>query len=198
MVSLAVKHCKMAACRKWRCSCKKISMYEKSDEVAALMRAGKLETAPQCESIQQEFIYMREVLGSEAEVWKSLQGQFAVLNQRTQAIFGIGALLISVTGFSGHRMVAAGLLSGFPLIIGLLFALVSLGIALFGVTRLHWISAMRRESVEQSLCLVIAMRNKKTILFLRSLKCMLAGMVWYVLAVINYLYQAAMGNMPIL
>ncbi|MFV0422459.1 hypothetical protein [Oleidesulfovibrio sp.] len=173
-------------------------MIEKSKEVPVLMRASKLETEPHSGRIQQEYRYMLDVLGSESEVWKSLQGQFGVLNQRTQAIFGIGALLISVTGFSGHRMVVAGMLSGVPLIVGLLFVLVSLGIALFGVTRLHWISAMQRASVAESMCLVIAVRNKKTILFLWSLKCMLAGMVWYVFAVINYLYQASMGAMPIL
>lgn len=141
---------------------------------------------------------MHAVLGSNAEVWKSLQGQFAVLNQRSQSVFGIGVLAISVTGFSGHRMVAAGPWSGVPLILGLLFILVGLGVALNGVVRLHWMSQLRGETIEEGLCRVIAVRNKKTRYFLLSLKIVVIGLVWYVLAVANYLYRAANGTMPLL
>lgn len=173
-------------------------MFGKNSSDAFPAAINVLDIDPDADSIRQEYEYMLSVLETGAEVWKSLQGQFAVLNQRTQSVFAIGALLISVTGFSGHRMVAAGVLSGIPLIIGLLFVLASLGTALFGVTRLHWISAMRRGTRAESMRLVIAMRNRKTLLFLRSLKCMLIGMVWYVCAVINYLYQASAGTMPLL
>ena len=147
---------------------------------------------------REEFAYMLRVLGSNAEVWKSLQGQFAVLNQRSQAVFAIGVLAISVTGFSGHRIVAAGVCSGIPLIIGLVFVLLSLSVAMFGVVRLHWMSQMRAETIEEGLCRVIAVRNKKTKYFRYSLKVVLFGLTWYVLAVVNYLYQAATGNIPIL
>lgn len=150
------------------------------------------------EKNREEFRYMLSVLGNEAEVWKSLQGQFAVLHQRTQAVFGIGALAISVTGFSGHRIVAAGPWSGYPLIIGLAFVLLSLAVALYGVVRLHWISELRGETTAEGLALVIAMRNRKTRFFLLSLKIVLFGLVWYVFAVGVYLMKASHGQIPII
>ncbi|UZP66830.1 hypothetical protein N1030_14615 [Desulfovibrio mangrovi] len=150
------------------------------------------------EKNREEFRYMLSVLGSEAEVWKSLQAQFAVLHQRTQAVFGIGALAVSVTGFSGHRIVAAGPWSGYPLIIGLVFVLLSLAVALSGVVRLHWISELRGETTAEGLALVIAMRNRKTRFFLLSLKIVLFGLVWYVFAVAVYLMRASLGQIPII
>lgn len=146
----------------------------------------------------EEYRYMLSVLGSDAEVWKSLQAQFAVLHQRTQAVFGIGALAVSVTGFSGHRIVAAGAWSGYPLIIGLVFVLISLAVALYGVVRLHWISELRGDSIEEGLARVIGVRNRKTRFFLLSLKIVLFGLVWYVLAVGVYLFRASTGQIPIL
>lgn len=150
------------------------------------------------DEIREEYHYMRSVLGSEAEVWKNLQAHFGVLNQRAQAVFGIGALAVSVTGFSGHRMVAAGLWSGVPLIVGLVFILIGLGTTLYGVVRLHWISQMRGADVEEGLCKALAMRNKKTRFFLVSLKFVMFGLLWYAIAVANYLYKAAAGAMVIL
>lgn len=147
---------------------------------------------------KEEYTYMLEVLGSNAEVWKSLQQQFGVLHQRTQSVFAIGALAISVTGFSGHRIVAAGALSGIPLIIGLAFVLLSLAVALYGVVRLQWISDIRGKDAAEGLARVIAVRNRKTRFFLLSLKIVLIGLFWYVVAVANYLFQASAGNMPIL
>lgn len=148
--------------------------------------------------IREEYKYMRTVLGSDAEVWKSLQGQFAVLHQRTQSVFGIGALAVSVTGFSGHRIVAAGPWSGYPLIIGLAFVLLSLTVALYGVVRLQWISEMQGATVEEGLAQVIAVRNRKTRFFLLSLKIVLFGLVWYVFAVGVYLFRASSGQIPLL
>ncbi len=147
---------------------------------------------------REEYQYMLSVLGTDAEVWKSLQGQFAVLHQRTQAVFGIGALAVSVTGFSGHRIVAAGPWSGYPLIVGLVFVLVSLAVALYGVVRLQWISEMRGSTIEEGLAYVIAVRNRKTRFFLLSLKLVLFGLLWYVLAVAVYLHKASAGLIPIL
>lgn len=55
-----------------------------------------------------ELARIRRVLGSDVEVWKTLQYQFTVIHQRTQTIFALGGLAITVTGFSGQRIVASG------------------------------------------------------------------------------------------
>lgn len=150
------------------------------------------------DEIRDEYQYLLEALGSQTEVWKSLQAQFGVLNQRAQSVFGIGALAISVTGFSGHRVVAAGPWSGMPLILGLVCILIALGITLYGVVRLHWMSQMRGKDLDEGLCKALAVRNRKTYFFLISLKFVVVGLFWYVVAVANYLYQAFMGTMVLL
>lgn len=138
-----------------------------------------------------EYEYMLAVLGSEAEVWKVLQHQFSVLQQRIQTIFTLGALGITVTGFSGHRIVAAGPKSGIPLVIGLCIILTALLIALYGASKLRWISSFHDENVEHNFHAIIQLRNRKTRLFKISLTILLAGLGWYVLAISNFLLLAS-------
>jgi len=138
-----------------------------------------------------EYEYMLKVLGSNAEVWKVLQHQFSVLQQRIQTIFTLGALGITVTGFSGHRIVAAGPHSSIPLVIGLVTILVALFIALYGSSKLRWISSYNKSDIAANFTAIIAVRNQKSRLFKRSLTTLLLGLCWYVLAISNYLLLAS-------
>ena len=140
---------------------------------------------------QKEYEYMLKVFGSEAEVWKVLQYQFSVLQQRIQTIFTLGALGITVTGFSGHRIVAAGPQSGIPLVIGLSIILVALFIALYGASKLRWISSFHDDKVEQNFQAILQLRNKKARLFKISLTILIVGLGWYVLAISNFLLLAS-------
>ncbi|WP_051694200.1 hypothetical protein [Desulfohalovibrio reitneri] len=144
-----------------------------------------------------EYAQMRKVLGSDAEVWKTLQHQFGVIHHRIQTLFTLGALAITVTGFSGHRMVAAGPWSGIPLVIGLVIVMAGLLVALYGFSRLRWISTYIADNPEESFCRIIAARNQKTRAFRTSLKIVLIGLCFYVLAIANYLIQASTGQMPL-
>lgn len=148
-------------------------------------------------SPRREYEYMLKTFGSAAEVWKVLQHQFGVLHQRTQTIFTLGALGITVTGFSGHRIVAAGPYSGIPLVIGLGIILIALFIALYGNSRLRWISTFHEEDVARNFELIIANRNHKSRLFKVSLTVLLIGLCFYVLAISNFLLQASYGLLKI-
>lgn len=134
---------------------------------------------------------MLAIFGSEAEIWKVLQHQFSVLQQRIQTIFTLGALGITVTGFSGHRIVAAGPKSGIPLVIGLCMILAALFIALYGASKLRWISSFHEADVKQNFHTIIELRNGKTRLFKISLTVLLIGLGWYVLAISNFLLLAS-------
>ena len=138
-----------------------------------------------------EYVYMLTIFGSEAEVWKVLQHQFTVLQQRIQTIFTLGALGITVTGFSGHRIIAAGPKSGIPLIIGLCMILTALFIALYGASKLRWISSFHEKDIKQNFLEIIQLRNGKTRLFKISLTILLFGLGWYVLAISNFLLLAS-------
>jgi len=146
---------------------------------------------------QREYEHMLKILGSDAEVWKSLQHQFSVLNQRNQTIFQLGALAITVTGFSGHRIVAAGVYSGIPLVIGLCTILAALFTALYGVSRLRWISTFQADDLPQSFIMILKIRDAKTRHFKISLSILLAGLCFYVFAISNYLIQASHGLIKI-
>ncbi len=144
-----------------------------------------------------EYEYLLSVLGSEAEVWKVLQYQFSVIHQRTQTVFTLGGLGITVTGFSGHRIIAAGLYSGVPLVIGLVIILIALFVGLYGVSRLRWISEFRCADRAESFRRVIAARNQKSLFFRVSLTILLVGLCFYVLAISNFLLLASRGVIAI-
>ncbi|HSR36797.1 MAG TPA: hypothetical protein VLL73_06405 [Desulfurivibrionaceae bacterium] len=149
------------------------------------------------EEIAQEYEYMRQVLGSDAEVWKVLQHQFSVLQQRMQTIFTLGALGITVTGFSGHRIVAAGPASGIPLVIGLLTILVALCLALSGSSKLRWLSTFHGPEVAANFMAILAARNEKSRLFKQALTVLLVGLGWYVVAISVFLIRASFRQIPI-
>nr|GBO97666.1 hypothetical protein RVX_2705 [Nitratidesulfovibrio sp. HK-II] len=145
----------------------------------------------------EEYRFLLQVLGSEAEVWKSLQQQFGIVTQRTQMVFGVGALAISVAGFSGHRLAAAGPFSGLTLMAGLVCILVGLFVALYGVVRVRWMSSLRGDTVEASFLRLLAVRNRKTRYFLWSLKLVIVGLVLYVAALGWFLFRASLGLVPL-
>jgi len=140
---------------------------------------------------------MRQVLGSDAEVWKVLQHQFSVLQQRLQTIFTLGALGITVTGFSGHRIVAAGPASGIPLVIGLVTILTALTLALAGSSKLRWLSTFNGPEVAENFMAIIAIRDEKSRRFKQALTILLVGLGWYVLAISIFLLRAAFRQIPI-
>ena len=164
----------------------------------------------------EEYAHLRRLLGNDVEIWKTLQHQFSVVYQRTQTIFALGALAITVTGFSGHRMVAAGPWSGVPLVIGLLLVLTALIMAMYGVGTLRWMSTFRSDGAPldpgpeslgcpddnadaaRTFALIIRARDRKSLLFRRALRILVIGLGFYVLAVCNYLLKASLGNMPLL
>ncbi len=145
----------------------------------------------------EEYRFLLQVLGSEAEVWKSLQQQFGIVTQRTQMVFGVGALAISVAGFSGHRLASAGPFSGLTLMAGLVCILAGLFVALYGVVRVRWMSSLRGDTVEASFLRLLAVRNRKTRYFLWSLKLVIVGLVLYVAALGWFLYRASLGLVPL-
>ena len=147
---------------------------------------------------REEYEHMIRVLGSDAEVWKTLQHQFAVIYSRTQVIFTLGALAITVSGFSGHRIVAAGPLSGVPLVIGIIIVLSALVYAIIGLGRLRWISTFTGPDTRDSFCRIIGARNTKSRHFRRCLMGLIFGLGFYVLALCNYLIQASFGEMVLL
>jgi len=149
------------------------------------------------EDVAREYSYMRQVLGSDAEVWKVLQHQFSVLQQRTQTIFTLGALGITVTGFSGHRIVAAGPWSGIPLVFGLCTILAALLMALSGSSQLRWLSTFHGPDVPQNFQEILAARNQKSRLFRQALAVLLIGLGWYVLAISTFLLRASFRLVPI-
>ncbi len=145
-----------------------------------------------------ELKYMFEALGGAPEVWKVLQHQFSVLHQRTQTIFALGGLTITVTGFSGHRIVAAGPWSAIPLVLGLIFVLIALFLALYGVYKIRFISQFRAEDVESSFAMVLNARDQKTRIFNFALSLLLVGLTLYVFGMSYYLLRASLapGSLP--
>jgi len=159
-----------------------------------IRRDDCMKTKTDAHDAQSELIQMRRVLGSEIEIWKTFQYQFTVIHQRTQTIFALGGLAITVTGFSGQRIVASSLVSGLALVAGLVFILTALVVALFGVGRLSWASKSLGPDTDESFLEIIRIRDEKTRLFRTAMGILIIGLFWYVLSISVFLIKSTSGG----
>lgn len=140
-----------------------------------------------------ELVRMRSVLGSDAEVYRSLHTQFDSIFHRLTSIFTLSGITITGAAFAGYRIVQAGHFSTWALVIGLVFALSSIGTSLFAISKVRWLSSYPG-SLDESFNAIIEMRDAKTRLLIMSLKLLSLGLLSYVIAICNYLVVTSLGT----
>ena len=120
---------------------------------------------------------------------KLLMQQFNVLQTRAQLLLTVSTLALTITGFSGPRIAAAGAFQRYAMAGGLAFVLASMLLILGGSLRIRWVTQFRLPDGaddEALLAQIVCYRDRKARLFFIELCLLLAGLSAYIAAVIGY------------
>jgi hypothetical protein len=118
---------------------------------------------------------------------EAITHQFDVIQARTQALIGLATLALTITGFSGPKIAASSLFSRYAMILGLVFVLVAIVVALVGALRIRWLTQIGGPDPESTLMALIEYRDRKTHRFRQALVCLVTGLGFYVASVVAYM-----------
>lgn len=116
-------------------------------------------------------------------VYDLIDGQFAVIHARAQALLQLAGVIITVTGFSGRIIADTNGYAQGMIIAGV--ALVSLGAAtaMLFVMPIRWITSYLDESPQQWLLIALRRRRRKSRGFLAATILFVVGMLLYLAAI---------------
>lgn len=137
----------------------------------------------------EEARHLLAVGGSLKAAHDMLMSQFNVLQTRAQLLLTVATLALTITGFSGPRIAAAGAFQRYSMAAGLVFVLASMLLILGGSLRIRWVTQFRRpEGSDETALLaqILCYRDRKTRLFFVELCLLLTGLALYIAAVVAY------------
>ena len=121
-----------------------------------------------------------------ARTYDVVRTQFLVLQQRSQLLLTLATITLTITGFSGPKMVQSGGFTRWAMVVGLALVLASILVLLTGL-RVKWLSQFDAGTPEATLAEAIAYRDRKTVQFQAEIVLLGLGIACYVSAVIAYL-----------
>jgi cytochrome c oxidase assembly factor CtaG len=124
--------------------------------------------------------------GDAARTYDVVRQQFMVLQTRSQLLLTLATITLTITGFSGPKMVESGPFTRWAMVAGLALVLVAVLLLLAGLN-VRWLSQFDAGSPEATLAEAIAYRDRKTWRFQAEIALLAAGVAAYVAAVIAYL-----------
>ncbi len=114
--------------------------------------------------------------------------QFAVLHGRSQLLLTLCTLTLTITGFSGPKIIASGDLSRWALVVGIALVLVGLVMLLLSSLVVRFATQfMVNDEPRIGLAKLIIYRNRKAGWHRWQLACVVLGLTSYVIAVIHFL-----------
>ena len=114
--------------------------------------------------------------------------QFAVLQGRSQFLLTLCTLTLTITGFSGPKIISSGELSRWMMVVGVTFVLIGLVLVLATSLNVHFATQFLAEDEPRAgLSKLIAYRNRKTVWYRWQLVIIAIGLACYVIAVLHYL-----------
>lgn len=116
----------------------------------------------------------------------TLMQQFQVLQTRAQIMLTITTLALTITGFSGPKIAAAGLYARTSMVLGILLVLASTLLILGGSLRIQWVTQFKADDDQSLVVSVLRYRNAKTKLFFAEICLLVAGLACYVSSVVAY------------
>lgn len=151
---------------------------------------GNLRRQRACESVSVAMTTKDEVKhlvrlydGNVPQLLTLLSGQLQVLKGQGQMLLGLCGITITVTGFSGHNMVRAGLFSTTCMVAGLAIILLAILLTLRALARIAWVSADLDEDVEKTVSRVILRRDGQQRALQRAAVAVTLGFALYTAAV---------------
>jgi len=142
-----------------------------------------LHTSPESEAEQLLRLQGERGLKGAVEV---LMQQFMVLQTRAQIMLTITTLTLTITGFSGPKIAAAGDFARAAMVLGIISVLASTLLILGGSLRIQWVTQFKGENDLALVTSVLRYRNQKTKLFFAEICLLVAGLACYVASVVAY------------
>ena len=131
------------------------------------------------------------ITGSIKPAMDVLMVQFNVLQTRAQLLLSLATLTLTITGFSGPRIAAAGAFSRYALMVGLILVLCSVLLILWLGLRVRWVTQFRGKTDQDLLVAIIAYRDSKTRSFAWQIGLLAVGLAAYVAGVAHYFFIGA-------
>jgi len=135
--------------------------------------------------------HLLRITGSLKPAIDVLMAQFNVLQTRAQLLLSLATLTLTITGFSGPRIAAAGAFSRYALMVGLILVLCSVLLILWLGLRVRWVTQFRGETDQDLLVAIIAYRGSKTRSFAWQIGLLAVGLAAYVAGVAHYFFIGA-------
>jgi hypothetical protein len=130
--------------------------------------------------------------GDAAKIMSRIEGQLLLLANRAQTMLSLAGITVTVTGFSGASIARSGRLAAVLLVSGLVVVMLAASLAMSGILRVRWTTALPPCSLEQAIHAALDVRDAKTRAFDRSLRLLVLGLFLYVASVGLLL----VGNLP--
>lgn len=142
----------------------------------------------------EELRYMREVLDirEPARLLDRVIDYFNVLQTRSAMLMSLVALCLTISGFSGHRIAAAGKVPALLLSVGLALSVSSAVLLMLGPLQLRWATRRRcGEDFDGTLMELLALRDRRTRRYHTAAVVLVLGLTAYVSAVVLSLFPGA-------
>lgn len=144
-----------------------------------------------CPTRRDEARRLLAVTGGLAAALEVMRGQFNTLQTRAQLLLTVSTLALTITGFSGPRIAAAGAFQRNSMALGLVIVLASMVLIIGGSLRVHWVTQFTGPDDETLVAGVLRYRDAKTRLFFVELCLLVAGLACYVASVVSYFLVGA-------
>lgn len=120
-------------------------------------------------------------------IMELLRHHFDVIQGRSQLLLTLATLALTITGFSGPKIVQTNLFARYSMVVGIVFVLTALIVLLSGGLRIRWMTQFLGGEPEVTIVRIIRYRNQKTKLYFVELALLVIGMTAYVASVVTYL-----------
>jgi len=112
---------------------------------------------------------------------------FSVIQTRSQLLLTICTLALTITGFSGPRIVQTNMFARYSMVLGIVFVLSTMLILLIGGLRIRYVTQIVGDTPRETLAAIIDYRNRKTRLYGIELSLLVIGLSGYVASVVTFL-----------
>lgn len=153
---------------------------------------NKLRAPEKINTPEEEAAYLLDLYdGKLSSCLEFTKQHFSVIQTRSQLLLTICTLALTITGFSGPRIVQTNLFARYSMVLGIVFVLATMLILLIGGLRIRYVTQIVGDSPLATLSSIIRYRNNKTRLYGLELSLLVIGLSGYVASVVTFLLFGA-------
>ncbi len=129
--------------------------------------------------------------GQRAQLLTFLVNQMAAVRSQAQAMMGLCGLIITVTGFSGPRMIVAATFSAYAMVAGILLTLVGAVLSLRVMADIRWVTSVLSDDLVDTTQRILRMRDAQHNRVLVASLFVALGLAAYLVAVAVAAFRGA-------